>query len=280
MQKFLRILIRAPERSAIAPRSLTRLSPIVTLSPNLRIFFNINVSRKFHTSSPLLMAKGKGKKGKGGKDKGGKRKKEQDMGKFEDDEEDDKIMEYVSLPDPEKEYGSKMEKRLSRLTEEFTKIRGGAISAEMFNHLIVKAHGANLSILEVAQITMKTSTKFNVNAYDPELVGATAASIRDSGMGLNPSIEGSNLVVSVNKPSKEQREKVIKAVSQVAEKAKADIRDIRRAGMDKLKKMEKRKEAGKDDAFRLMKVLESLAEKNLNKAAKLFKDKEEEIMSH
>jgi ribosome recycling factor len=83
----------------------------------------------------------------------------------------------------------------------------------------------------------------------------------------------------VNKPSKEQREKVAKGASQVAEKAKADIRDIRRGGMDKLKKMEKRKEASKDDAFRLMKALESITEKSLEKATKLFKNKEAEIMS-
>ena len=231
------------------------------------LFYAPHTSREFHTSSPLLMAKG----GKGRK--GNKKAKVQEY------DPDDDVIEYVPLPDPDTEYGSKMEKRLDRLSEEFSKLRGGAITAEMFNHLMVKAHGAKLSIIEVAQITMKTSTKFNVNVYDPELVGATAASIRESGMGLNPSIEGSNLVVSVNKPSKEQREKVAKGASQVAEKAKADIREIRRGGMDKLKKMEKRKEASKDDAFRLMKALESITEKSLEKATKLFKNKEAEIMS-
>ncbi len=230
--------------------------------------------RGYHTSSPVFMAKGKGKKGKG-KDKKGK-KGVADVEEYDEDE--DGMIEYVPLPDPEKDYGSKMEKRLGRLKEEFSRIRDGTITAEMFNHLTVKAHGANLSILEVAQVTMKTSTKFNVNVFDPELVGATAASIRDSGMGLNPSAEGNNLVVSVNKPSKEQREKVVKGASQVTEKAKNDIRDIRRGGMDKLKKMEKRKEASKDDAFRLMKVLESITEKHLDKAGKLLKDKEAEIM--
>ena len=139
----------------------------------------------------MLMAKGKGKRARAERRGEARERRNKTWAQFEEDEDEDDFIEYVPFQIL-KEYGSKMEKRLGRLSEEFSKIRGGAITAEMFNHLMVKAHGANLSILEVAQITMKTSTKFNVSVFDPELVGATAASIRDSGMGLNPSIEGSN----------------------------------------------------------------------------------------
>ena len=246
--------------------------------PSLQSYYNAPMTLKeitrynFHTSTPLWKGKG-GKKSKNGGKKG-KNMGAAGEGDHEEDFEEEEV-EYVPLPDPI-DYDKKMNKRLERLEEDFSRIRGGKIGSDMFNHLQVKAHGASMSIVEVAQVTMKGSTKFNVSVFDPELVSATAASIRDSGMGLNPAVEGSNVVVSVNKPSKEAREAIVKGASQVVEKAKNDIRGIRKDIMDKIKK---RKEASEDDRKRLVKQMEAITEKHLDKAGKIFRSKERDIMN-
>ena len=137
-------------------------------------------------------------KGGGGKRKGGKK------GKASDDDEDDEDYDGdddavedtppppVVLPDTNVT-NEKMLRRVERLEEELARTRGGAISADMFNHLNVKAHGSSVNILEVAQISMKGGAKFSVTVFDPELTTATAAAIRDADMGLNPAVEGSTL---------------------------------------------------------------------------------------
>jgi hypothetical protein len=145
-----------------------------------------------------VFKKGKGKGGGGGgggKKKGGKKGKasdddEDDEDYDEDDDAEDTPAPPVVLPDTNVT-NEKMLRRVERLEEELSRIRGGAISQDMFNHLNVKAHGSSANILEVAQISMKGGAKFSVAVFDPELTTATAAAIRDADMGLNPSVEGS-----------------------------------------------------------------------------------------
>jgi ribosome recycling factor len=233
--------------------------------------------RWYHASLPTL--KKGGNKG-GNKVKGkGKKQRQQGVEDEEDDDgddDDDMVSEaVVELPNPE-DWNEKMLRRIERLKEEYEKIRGGSISSDMLNHLQVKAHGgAYVNILEVAQISMKGGTKINVSVFDPELASATASSIR-SDMGLNPSVEGSSITVTVNKPSKEAREALVKGINQTTEKAKNDIRQVRKTALDKLKKL--KKNASEDELKRMEKKVEAFTDKNLATAKKMFVDKQAAIM--
>ena len=210
---------------------------------------------------------------KGGK-KGGSKQRKGKRGE-EELEEEDEDLPAAEVPDIEALCNSKQLKRIESLTQEFSRMRGGQVSAEMFNHLQVKAHGERVGILEVAQIVMKGS-KFNVSVFDPELASPTASAIREAGLGLNPSVEGNNVIVSVNKPSKEAREALVKSLNQVSEKAKQDVRGVRKTILDKLKKL--RKTASEDELARLTRQVESYTEKNLTKIGEMLGEKTKHIL--
>ena len=247
--------------------------------PSSRFFLEITEEtgpgrvRSYHASVPALK-KGGNKKGANKKGSGKKQAHQDDD--EENDIEDDASETIIELPNPD-DSNDKMQSKVKRLQQEYDKIRGGAISSEMFNHLLVKAHGGvHVSILEVAQISMKGASKIHINVFDPELAAPTAASIRDANMGLNPAVEGSSIMVTVNKPSKEAREALIKGINQTTERAKNDIRGIRKNALDKFKKL--KKQASEDEVKRLSKKVEEYTEKNLATVKKMLAEKTTAIM--
>jgi ribosome recycling factor len=268
------------------------------------------ITRSFHASVPTLAKGGKGGKegGKGGGGGGGKKGAKGGKGGDDDDDDDDDAPAAVVLPDMNA-FNAKMEKSIQRLSEDFGKMRGGAIRSDMFNHLTVqldapsgggaaagagaassssagaapKAGGggssSHLNILEVGQITMVNSLRFDISVYDPNLMTAVGNAIRDSGLGVTPAKgERDNIwTIKVNKPSKEAREALVKVAATRCEKTKMDLRTIRKDILDKVKGLKGK--AGDDDLKRLTKEIETLNDKAAEKVGKLLKAKETELMA-
>lgn len=157
-------------------------------------------------------------------------------GKGDDDDDDDDGGVAVKLPEV-KDLEKVMDKKIERLVEEFSKIRAGKANADMFGNIYVDNGGSKVKLAEVGQITMKSPTKLSVSVFDPALATAVANSIRGAGLGINPTIEGSNNVVAnIPKPSKESRDSFVKVASKSAEKFKLEVRNVRKDGMDTIKK--------------------------------------------
>lgn len=156
----------------------------------------------------------------------------------------------VNLPDP-KVYDQLMLKRLSALKDELSQIRGGSASKEMLNSINVTAYGSKIPLEEAGQITLKTPTVLAIAVFDTALTSFVVTALKESGMNLNPVVEGSNVLINVPKPSKEQRELQVKLMAKVIEKSKQDIRQIRKDGLDSLKKLKGK--VSEDDTRRLTK---------------------------
>jgi ribosome recycling factor len=199
-------------------------------------------------------------------------------GSSEDDDNDNNMegKPPVKLPDM-KELDGAMERKITRLADEFSKLRSGQVSAEIFKNVMVDCHGSRVSVSEAAQVSLKGPSKLTVSVYDPTLVSAVSNAIRDCGMNLNPTTEGNAILVTMPKPSKETRDAVLKTASKAAEKAKQDVRQIRKDGMDVLKKA--KSAVSEDDTRRFSKEIETLTEKKLEKVGKLLKDKEKDILA-
>jgi len=234
--------------------------------------------RCFHATAPVL-AKGGGKVTKPNKVDTNKKKKGKGAANDSDDDDDDGAPAPVVLPDVSA-YSSKMTKSIDRLSEDFQKMRGGAVRSDMFNHLnVIIGEGSSklTNILELAQITMVNPLRFDISVFDPALTQAVGNAIKDCGMGLNPvKGERDNIwTIKVTKPSGEARDALIKVASARCERTRLDIRGIRKDGIDKLKNLKGK--AGDDDLKRLTKQIEDLSDKALDTASKLLKAKETEL---
>lgn len=125
-------------------------------------------------------------------------------------------VEVTPLPDL-KNADAHMERVISWLSGELAKFQVGKLGADAFGEIKVPSVG---TVSNAGQLTMKGPTRLNIAVYDPELVNVVAAAIRESGFGVNPTIEGNNLLINIPKPSKEARDIMQKALSKLIEKVR------------------------------------------------------------
>jgi ribosome recycling factor len=136
---------------------------------------------------------------------------------------------------------------------ELAKLRGGAPSPTMLDHVTVEAYGERSSLPDVAQIALKGPALIVVNPFDPANANAIADAIRDAGLNLNPAVDGALVRVPIPKTSKETRDATLKLVSKVAEAAKTRAR---RARADALERLKKATGVSEDDVRRETKAVE------------------------
>jgi ribosome recycling factor len=197
-------------------------------------------------------------------------------GKNDKNDKDDAEGPGVALPDPKATEAS-MSNALKKLTNELSKIRNGAVSADMFNEVPIDSYGF---VGSAGQVTVKSPTKITISVYDPSCVQDIVNAIRNhTKMGLNPSIEGSTISINVPKPSKEFRDDMLKQAALTTERTKAEVRGYRKDTMDAIKKCSKASGVSEDDVKKLSKEIETVTEKKIEAVVKLFKAKEKEIAS-
>lgn len=218
----------------------------------------MNSIREYH-STVQVMAKAKAKAKKG---------------KISAEDGDEQIEIQVNLPKID-DYDNQMEKRITRLRDEFLKLRCGRVNSDMFDHVLVDAHGTRMRVSEAGQVIVKGPTKVSISVFDPTVVTFVAKAITDCGQNLNPVVEGNNVEIVIPKPSKEVRDGLIKTASKSCEKTKAEVRQIRKQGLDAIKDL--KSSVSEDDSRRLMKEFDALTEKKVGKIDQMYTDKEKEI---
>ena len=131
----------------------------------------------------------------------------------------------IVLPDT-KDMDLQMEKKITRLSDEFAKLRSGQVNTEIFRTVMVDSGGARVSVADAGQLSVKSPTKMSISVFDPSITNAVAEAIRECGMGLTPTVEGNNVVMSIPKPSKESKEALVKIARVIADKVSSFYDEI------------------------------------------------------
>ncbi|XP_016040486.1 ribosome-recycling factor, mitochondrial isoform X2 [Erinaceus europaeus] len=127
------------------------------------------------------------------------------------------------------------------------------------DHITVATDDGRLALNQIGQISMKSPQLILVNmASFPECTAAAIKAIRESGMNLNPEMEGTLIRVPIPKVTREHREMLVKLAKQSTNKAKDSLRKVRTNAMNKLKKS---KDKTSEDTIRLIeKQISQMAE--------------------
>lgn len=172
----------------------------------------------------------------------------------------------------------RMEGSLSSLATEFSGLRTGRASVNLLDSIHVPAYGAKTPLVQVASVTVSDTRMLSVNVWDQTLVNAVDRAIRESGLGLNPVMDGQNLRLPIPPLNEERRVELTKVAGKYAEAARVAIRNIRRDGMDSLKKMEKDGDISEDKHRSLSDEVQKLTDVFVSKIDDALKSKEAEIM--
>lgn len=172
----------------------------------------------------------------------------------------------------------RMEGALTSLKHEFGGLRTGRASASMLDPVQVDAYGSRMPLNQVGTVSVAEVRLLTVSVWDKSLVAATEKAIRESGLGLNPSVDGQTIRIPLPELNEQRRQELVKVARKYAEEAKVAIRNVRRDGMDDIKKQEK-DGLGEDDAKREMEKVEKQTSEFVAQVDVLLASKEKDILT-
>ncbi|MEZ5811470.1 MAG: ribosome recycling factor [Rhizobiaceae bacterium] len=177
-----------------------------------------------------------------------------------------------------KDLKRRMDGAVTAFKSDLASLRTGRASANLLDPVTVEAYGSPMPINQVATISVPEPRMISVAVWDKSQVQAVDKAIRESNLGFNPIVDGTNLRIPLPELNEERRKELAKIAHQYAEHARVAARNVRRDGMDHLKRAEKDGEISQDvhhaNADRVQKMTdEAIAEIDL-----LLEDKEAEIM--
>ncbi|PVA11662.1 ribosome recycling factor [Pelagivirga sediminicola] len=130
----------------------------------------------------------------------------------------------------------RMEGAITSLRTEFASLRTGRASASLLEPVMVDAYGQMTPINQVGTVNVPEPRMVTINVWDKGLVNKVEKAIRNSGLGINPQMNGTIIMLPIPELNEERRRDLTKVASQYAEHARVAIRNVRRDGMDQIKK--------------------------------------------
>ena len=171
----------------------------------------------------------------------------------------------------------RMDGALAALRTEFASLRTGRASAAMLDPISVDAYGAVTPINQVGTVNVPEPRMVTINVWDKSLVGKVEKAIMESGLGINPQLNGTIIMLPIPELNEERRRELTKVASQYAENARVAVRNVRRDGMDQIKKA-KGDGLSEDDQKFWETEVQDLTDSYIGKVDAALETKQEEIM--
>lgn len=172
----------------------------------------------------------------------------------------------------------RMKGAVDSLKTEFAGLRTGRASASLLEPVSVDVYGSVMPINQVGTVGVPEPRMLTVQVWDKANVSAVEKAIRNSGLGLNPMLDGQLVRIPIPELNEERRRELAKIAVKYAEQARVAVRNVRRDGMDTLKKAEKNKDISEDDHKFYADEVQSLTDKYVGEVDAMTASKEKEIM--
>ena len=184
------------------------------------------------------------------------------------------MAEDIDLDDIER----RMNGAVDVLSQEFAGLRTGRASPSLLDPVTVDAYGSQMPINQVATVSVPEARLIGVSVWDKGLVASVEKAIRNSGLGLNPAVDGTLIRIPIPELNEERRTELTKVAGQYAEQARVAVRNVRRDGMDTLKRQEKDGDISEDDHKLYADEIQALTDKLVGKIDDMLETKQAEIM--
>ncbi|MBS0295905.1 MAG: ribosome recycling factor [Proteobacteria bacterium] len=186
-------------------------------------------------------------------------------------------MSTAAKPDL-KTFTSRMDKAVQALKDEFAGLRTGRASAGLIEPVMVEAYGSSMPITQCGAISVPEPRMITVNVWDRGLVVSVEKAIRNSGLGLNPIVEGQLLRIPIPALTEDRRKDLVKLAGKYAEQQRIAVRNVRRDANDDLKKAEKDHAISEDEHKKLGVEVQHATDAAIKRIDEALKVKEQEIM--
>ena len=171
----------------------------------------------------------------------------------------------------------RMDGALSAMKTEFASLRTGRASSSMLDPITVEVYGQRTPLNQLGTINVPEPRMVTVNVWDKTNVPLVEKAIRESGLGINPQLNGTIIMLPIPELNEERRRELSRVAGQYAESARVAVRNIRRDGMDQIKKA-KADGMSEDDQKFWEEAVQELTDNTIKMLDKTLESKQTEIM--
>jgi len=172
---------------------------------------------------------------------------------------------------------TKMEKSVSLLGQELSKLRTGRASPALLEGIKVEYYGSVLPLNQVATINIPEPRLMIIQPWDKTALPAIEKALYKSPLGLTPNNDGNVIRLSIPPLTTERREELVKLVQRLGEDTKVAIRNVRREANNEIKKEEKDKKISEDASFNSQEEVQKITDEYIKQVDDILKKKEKEI---
>jgi ribosome recycling factor len=134
---------------------------------------------------------------------------------------------------------SSMNKAISHLEVELTKIRAGKATPQMLDGLMVEYYGAPTPIGNVANVSAMDARTLTIQPWEKNMVGPIERAILQANIGVTPQNDGTIIRITMPPLTEERRKGLVKQANGEGEHSKVTIRNLRRDSIERIKKLQK-----------------------------------------
>lgn len=172
----------------------------------------------------------------------------------------------------------RMKGALTALEGDLNSFRTGRASPHLLDHLMVEAYGQEMSLNQLALVSVPEPQQLAVRPFDQGTLKAIERAIMQSDLGLMPNNDGKIIRLNLPRLTEERRKELGKLIGKRTEEARVSVRNVRRDILNDLRTLENNGEVSEDEGKSGQDDLQKLTDKYIAEVDKLGKMKETEIM--
>lgn len=177
-----------------------------------------------------------------------------------------------------KDAEGRMQKAVSYLSEELSRIRAGRANVAILDGVKVESYGQMVPLNQVANVTVADARTIAIRPWDKKQIRDIEKGIMDSDVGITPENNGEVIRLNLPQPTEERRKELVKQCNKIGESTKVQVRNVRADYKDKLKKAVKdglSEDIEKDAEGELQKI----HDKYIKEIDAVLAEKQKEIMT-
>ncbi len=171
-----------------------------------------------------------------------------------------------------------MEKAISHLETELTKVRTGRANPSMLDGIRVDYYGSMTPLSQIANVSSPEARTLMVQPWEKNMLEPIQKAIQAANLGFNPGSNGTTVIINVPALTEDRRKDLVKKAKSEGENAKVSIRKARQEGNEAIKKINK-PSLTVDEAKEAEGKIQVITDAYIVKIDKHLEQKEKEIMT-
>ena len=177
------------------------------------------------------------------------------------------------------EMNEKIDKTMQTHISESRSIRAGRANPHILDKVVVDYYGTPTPINNMANVSVPEARLLVISPWDKSQLKAIERAILAANIGINPNNDGHVIRLVFPELTEERRRSTVKEAKTLVEESKIVMRNARRDAIDDLKKIQKSSVITEDDLKNYTEDVDKNLSKNTDEVDRLFKEKEQEILS-